>query len=62
MVYLQWYICHKIKKKSLLSSSSSSSCHAASMGIPDPLSPLLLIVPRLWLVFRATSHILTWLP
>ena len=29
-------------------SSSSSSCRATSMDIPDPLSPLLLIVHRLW--------------
>ena len=38
--------------------SSSSSCHATSTDIPDPLSPLLPIVHRLWRVFRATSHIL----
>ena len=38
---------------------SSSSCHAASTDIPDPLSPLFPIVHRLWQVFRATSHILT---
>ena len=30
------------------SSSSSSSCRAASTDIPDPLSPLLPIVHRLW--------------
>ena len=41
------------------SSSSSSSCRAASTDIPDPLSPLLPIVHRFWQVFRATSHILT---
>ena len=29
------------------------------MDIPDPLSPLLPVVHRLWQVFRATSHILT---
>ena len=39
--------------------SSLSSCHATSMNIPDPLSPLLPIVHRLWQVFRATSGILT---
>ena len=39
--------------------SSSSSCRAASTDIPDPLSPLLLIVHRLWQVFRTTSRILT---
>ena len=37
----------------------SSSSHAASTDIPDPLSPLLPIVHRLWQVFRATSRILT---
>ena len=36
-----------------------SSSHAASMDIPDPPSPLLPIVHRLWQVFRATSRILT---
>ena len=40
-------------------SSSSSSCRAASTDIPDPLSPLLPIVHRLWQVFKATSRILT---
>ena len=40
-------------------SSSSSSCRAASIDIPDPLSPLLPIVHRLWPVFRSTSRILT---
>ena len=40
-------------------SSSSSSCRAASTDIPDPLSPLLPIVHRLWQVFSATSRILT---
>ena len=42
-------------------SSSSSSCRAASTDIPDPLSPLLPIVHRLWHVFRAASRILTQL-
>ncbi len=42
-----------------ISSSSSSSCRAASMDIPDPLSPLLPIIHRLWQVFKATSRILT---
>ena len=37
----------------------SSSCHAASTDIPDPLSPLLPIIHRFWQVFRATSRILT---
>ena len=39
--------------------SSSSSCRGASTDIPDPLSPLLPIIHRLWQVFRATSRILT---
>ena len=43
------------------SSSSSSSCRAASTDIPDPLSPLLPIIHRFWQVFRVTSHILTQL-
>ena len=42
-------------------SSSSSSCCAAGMDIPDPLSPLLHIIHYLWQVFRATSRILTYL-
>ena len=40
-------------------SSSSSSCRAASMDIPDSLSPLLPIILHLRQVFRATSRILT---
>ena len=40
---------------------SSSSCHAASTDIPDPLSPLLPIIHRLWKVFRVTSRIITQL-
>ena len=36
-----------------------SSCRAASTDITDPLLPLLPIVHHLWLVFRATSRILT---
>ena len=40
-------------------SSSSSSCRAASTDIPDPLSPLLPIIHRIWQFFRATSRILT---
>ena len=38
---------------------SSLSCRAACTDIPDPLSPLLPIVQRLWQVFRATSRIFT---
>ena len=41
--------------------SLSSSCRAVSTDIPDPLSPLFLIVHRLQQVFRATSLILTQL-
>ena len=40
-------------------SSSSSSCHAISTDIPDPLSPPLPIVHYPWQVFRATSSIHT---
>ena len=36
-------------------SSSSSSCRAASTDIPDPLSPRLPIIHRLWQVFRVIS-------
>ena len=43
--------------KQWLISSSSSSCRPAGTDIPDPLSPLLPIVHRLWEVFRATSRI-----
>ena len=39
--------------------SSSSSCRAASTNIPDPLSPLLPIIHRLWQVLRVTSCVLT---
>ena len=35
--------------------------HVASTDIPDPLSPLLPIIHRLWQVFRPTSRILTQL-
>ena len=40
---------------------SSSSCRAASTDIPDPLSPLLPIIHRLWQFFRVTSCVLTYL-
>ena len=40
-------------------SSSSSSCHATSTDIPDPLSTLFPIIHRFWQVLRATSCILT---
>ena len=39
--------------------TSSSSCPATSMDIPDSLSPLRPIIHRFWQVLRATSHILT---
>ena len=39
--------------------SSSSSCHAISMDIPDPLFPHLPIVHRFRQVLRATPRILT---
>ena len=52
-------LCLLIKYMILFIFLSSSSCHAASTDIPDPLSPLLPIVHRLLRVFRATSHILT---
>ena len=35
-----------------LSDTFSLSCRAASMDIPDPLSPFLPIVHRFWQVFR----------
>ena len=38
---------------------SSSSCRATSTDIPDPLSPRLPIIHRLWQVFRVTSRIIT---
>ena len=43
----------------LESSSSSSSCRAASTDIPDPLSPRFPIIHRLRQVFRVTSRIIT---
>ena len=43
----------------LYQDSSSSSCRAASTDIAYPLSPLLLIVHRLWQIFRSTTRILT---
>ena len=47
-----------VSEYSLLSqSSSSSSCHAASTDLPDPLSPPVTIAHRSWLVFKATSCI-----
>ena len=50
VVYIYMYVCMCIY---------ISSCRAASTDIPDPLSPLLPIIHRLWQVFRVTSHILT---
>ena len=40
-------------------SSSSSSCRAGSMDIPDPLLPLFPIVHRIRQVFWTTSRIIT---
>ena len=40
---------------------SSSSCRAASMDVPDPLSPLFPIIHHLRQVFRVTSRVLTYL-
>ena len=51
----------QFKQLSLVYISLSSSCRAACMDIPDPLSPLFPVVHRLWQVFRATSRILTQL-
>ena len=48
-----------INKRTNKKSSSSSSCRAVSMDIPDPLSPLLRIIHLLWQVFRVTSCVLT---
>ena len=56
-IYIYIYI--YIYQAFLIVSSSSSSCRSSSTDIPDPLSPLLPIVHRLWQVFMATSHILT---
>ena len=39
--------------------ASSSSCHAISMDITNPLSPLLPIIHCFWQVFRGTSSICT---
>ena len=52
---------YRVSQYRWLSSSSSSSCRSAITDIADPLTPLFPIVHRLWQVFRATSHILTYL-
>ena len=57
--YSRWNIWQSDGLLTLWTLSSSSSSRAASTDIPDPLSPLLPIVHRLWQVFRATSRILT---
>ena len=57
---LRWLICHKTQPNQIIY-ISLSTCRAASTDIPDPHSPLLLIIHRLWQVFRATSCILTQL-
>ena len=46
-----------ISVSSSSSSSSSSLCRAASTDIPDPLSPLLPIVHRLWQGYIPYPHI-----
>ena len=52
--YKQDFTClHMIKQ---FSSSSSSSCRAASADIPDRLSPFLPIIHRLRQVFKVTSR------
>ena len=51
-------LCKKLDVLFLRELKPPSSCRAASMDIPDSLSPLLPIIHRLWQVFRATSHIL----
>ena len=58
--FLIFCICHKILTRNIYIYIyiSSSSCRAASTDIPDPLSPLFLIVLRLWQIFMATSRIL----
>ena len=40
-----------IAKHVYMKLESSSSCRAANTDIPDPLSPLLPIIHRLWQVF-----------
>ena len=45
------------KRRTSQFTSSSSSCHAADTGIPDPLSPLLPIIHPFWQVFKATFRI-----
>ena len=59
--YFSWTVLYICTILLVESSSSSSWCCATSTDIPDPLSPLLPIFHRLWQVFRATSHILTYL-
>ena len=47
------------RRKTSITQYTSSSCRAVSTNIPDPLSPLLPIIHRLWQVFRVTSCVLT---
>ena len=56
---IQFNINHLLSRCEGVTSSSSSSCRAASTDIPDPLSPLLPIIHRLRQVFRVTSCVLT---
>ena len=57
---MNFYLSLTIKCRKYEESTSSSSCHAASTDIPDPLSPHLPIVHHLCQVFRAISRILTY--
>ena len=51
LIYMSCQLtCH-----SLSSSSSSSTCPAASTDLPDPLSPSVSIVHCSWQVFKAIS-------
>ena len=56
LLYL-YIVFNSIDSAYVNSSSSLSSCRAASTNIPGPLSPLLPILQRLSKVFMATSHI-----
>ena len=55
-LYVYIYICVYIEYNGL---TSSSSCHAISTDIPDPLPPLFSIIHHFWYVFKATSCIST---
>ena len=55
-IYIYIYIFRIVCKWKSFTNSSSSH-HAISTDIPDPLSPTLPIVHCFWQVFRAKSHI-----